>query len=131
MGYACYYIGEHDRFCGYGVPCICEHPDCTEEIDRGLGHACGDEPAGRGDYGCGLYFCSQHLPGYRKPRGADRYHQFCQRCANYKPPFKPKPETTEWMRHILKDKSWKEWRAENPAKVQQYREQVRKNRLTQ
>lgn len=123
MGYACYYVHNHDRHCGYAVPAVCEHPDCNEEIDRGLSYVCGDEPGG-GEYGCGLYFCSRHMTGYRKPRGSDRYHQFCKRCHNYRSPFKPKPELREWMHWILKHPSWKDWRDENPQKVEEYRSSV-------
>lgn len=27
---------------GYMFPATCDHPDCLEEIDRGLSFACGD-----------------------------------------------------------------------------------------
>lgn len=123
MGYACYHVSEHDRFCGYGVPTICEHPKCNEEIDRGLAHACGDEPGGR-EAGCGLYFCSKHLPGYRKPRGDWRYRQLCHRCTAYRNPFPVKPELKRWMRWILTDGSWAEWRKEYPKDAEAYRAAV-------
>ncbi len=38
MSYAVGNCGKHKRHIGYGVPAICDHPDCTEEIDRGLGY---------------------------------------------------------------------------------------------
>jgi len=33
MGYQIYQVGK--RWGGYGVPAVCEHPDCDKEIDRG------------------------------------------------------------------------------------------------
>lgn len=57
MGYQVYEIG--NRFCGYGVPAFCEHPDCNREIDRGFAYACGGQP--EAEHGCDRYFCSEHL----------------------------------------------------------------------
>ncbi|NUK00583.1 hypothetical protein [Streptomyces lunaelactis] len=45
---------------GYGVQAVCEEPGCTEVIDRGLAYLCGQTPGGD-EYGCGGYFCPQHL----------------------------------------------------------------------
>lgn len=44
---------------GYGVDAQCEHPDCSEEIDRGLGWLCGSMHGDPED-GCGGYFCGNH-----------------------------------------------------------------------
>lgn len=61
MGWA--FCGEDTkgRSIGYGVPATCDHPGCTEKIDRGLGYACGamhgiDDPLGS----CEGYFCGKH-----------------------------------------------------------------------
>lgn len=51
---------------GYGVAAICEHPTCTEQIDRGLAYLCG-ETHGDNENGCGGYFCGNHL--YMAPEG--------------------------------------------------------------
>lgn len=62
MGYA-YYTLPDGREAGYGVEAECDHPDCTEQIDRGLGYLCGNDPDGYRDDsepGCGRYFCGQH-----------------------------------------------------------------------
>lgn len=62
MGYASYEItrnGEKIQ-AGYGVEAECEKDGCTERIDRGLAHLCGQTPGGD-EYGCGGYFCEQHL----------------------------------------------------------------------
>jgi hypothetical protein len=48
------------RDIGYGASAHCDQPECNAEIDRGLGHVCGDMHGG-GEYGCGKYFCGSHL----------------------------------------------------------------------
>lgn len=48
------------REVGYAVDAECDHPDCHEEIDRGLAYCCGGMHDG-GEHGCGGYFCSAHL----------------------------------------------------------------------
>lgn len=115
MGWSIGYDNNWKRDVGYGVPAICDQPKCTAEIDRGLSFVCGGDPYG-GDYGCGLYFCSQHL-FYRQPRGAESHIQLCPRCYAYKSPYNPKPDTKEWVKWKLKDKSWEKWRKENPEEV--------------
>jgi hypothetical protein len=122
-------VGENSagRDIGYGVPCICDHPGCGEEINRGLSHVCGDMHDG-GERGCGLYFCEAHLhihsdEGALGPNGAPRYgvHQLCERCQRGEPPFVPTADTTEWLTHKLTDESWQRWRNENPEALAQLR----------
>lgn len=93
------------RDIGYGVPAICDHPKCSEKIDRGLSYVCGGEPYG-GEKGCGLFFCPEHLTA----------SGVCRRCATKKKPFEPKPDTPEWINHKATDPSWAEWRKEQEAK---------------
>lgn len=65
MGYAYYEVTRRDGEtieAGYGVEAVCEEDGCTEKIDRGLGCLCGGMPGGD-EYGCGGYFCGQHLYG--------------------------------------------------------------------
>jgi hypothetical protein len=79
MGYACYEIirnGETIQ-AGYSVEAVCEEPGCTEQIDRGLGHLCGDTPGGD-EYGCGGYFCAKHL---FLGSGAPVDSGLCDRCS--------------------------------------------------
>lgn len=133
MGYQVYKVGH--RFGGYGVPSYCEHPDCNEEIDRGVSYACGGEPFS--EHGCDMYFCSKHLDYcYFKPDGSRCRHkndcdcelvQLCERCAKGKKQFPYKPEHPEWVAHILKDKSWGKWRKENRAKVKELSDLVDKS----
>lgn len=110
MGWSVGYDPRWKRDIGYGVPAICDHPRCTKEIDRGLGCVCGGEPYG-GEKGCGLYFCAAHLIGA---------NQRCPKCSRYDyTPYKPKPDTREWINHKLTDETWKQWRDENPEEVRQ------------
>ncbi|MFD7860954.1 hypothetical protein [Streptomyces sp. NPDC059783] len=71
MGYARYEITRNGQTieAGYTVPTTCEQPGCTEQIDRGLGHLCGETPGGD-EFGCGGYFCGQHLYGFGEGRCA-------------------------------------------------------------
>ncbi len=114
MGYQVYKVGE--RWAGYGVPTVCEYPTCNEEIDRGMAYACGGEPFS--EVGCDRYFCEKHRVSHGFNRGGYReYVEVCERCDKKKPPFPYKTESTKWVKHLLTDKSWKEWREKNPDEV--------------
>lgn len=112
-------IGYDENWCrdiGYGVPCVCDHPGCDAQIHRGIAHVCGGEPRG-GEDGCGLFFCSKHLV-----LGVEnKDHQVCERCAEGKEPFEPKPDAREWIEHKLNDPSWQQWRDENQTEVAELR----------
>jgi hypothetical protein len=110
-------IGEFEgRDIGYGVPAICDQPDCDEQIDRGLSYVCGSEAYG-GENGCGLFFCEKH----RSFAEDDNIKgMLCERCCEYFDeglenctPFDPKPDTPEWIHHKMTHESWAEWRKEN------------------
>lgn len=63
MGYG-YYVLPDGREAGYGVEAECDVPGCAVKIDRGLGYLCGRSPDGHRDsdeYGCGRYFCGEHM----------------------------------------------------------------------
>lgn len=140
MGYQVYRVKKTSggyRFAGYGVPAICEHPDCNKEIDRGMSYACGGEPFS--DFGCDRYFCEAHLhyTGIDETKGAICRHrndcdcesvQLCDKCRDPKSKgyYPYKEETKEWCRHVLKDASWKEWRDENPEMVEDYKKIIAK-----
>ncbi len=98
-----------ERWAGYGVPAVCDYPDCTTKIDRGLAYKCEgdlmyaddedeDDEGTRGD-ACGLYFCTEHSP--HSLHGED---------------VTPKPDTPQWINHLLTDDSWWAWRCFNPQK---------------
>lgn len=113
MGWGIYEV-EGGRDAGYQVPAICDHPGCEAEIDRGVSYACGGEPRG-GEYGCGLYFCSEHL--FYKDVGDRHFVQTCERCLKDQEPFDPKPDALMWVGWKLQHESWQEWRDENPEEV--------------
>lgn len=101
------------RWVGYGVPSVCDQPTCEAEIDRGLSYVCGGMHGG-GESGCGRYFCDKHLY-YLDDESDDA--EVCAQCLGGKPPFDPKPDTAEWVEHMLTDGSWAKWRQENAAEV--------------
>jgi hypothetical protein len=118
MGWSIGFDSNWDRDIGYGVPCECDHPGCSKNIDRGLAHVCGGEPYG-GEVGCGLFFCGAHL---WMARGT----QVCNRCRRYRSPYKhPKPDVAGWVRWKLRHASWATWRRENPDSVANMRHQLR------
>jgi hypothetical protein len=112
---------------------VCEYPRCSKEIDRGFPYACGGEPFS--ELGCDRYFCSKHLYlNCFKCDGTSDHcdHEIskkgkvtcechcvfvCKRCGAGKEPYPYKPETKEWVKHLLTDESWKEWRKKNPQEV--------------
>jgi hypothetical protein len=61
MGYARYDTPAGPA--GYAVTDTCHKSDCTTHIDRGLAYLCGDTPGTEGEYGCGLWYCGDHLLG--------------------------------------------------------------------
>jgi hypothetical protein len=109
MGWSIGFDSRHKRDIGYGVPAVCDYPDCNEQIDRGLGYVCGGEPYG-GERGCGLFFCCSH-------RYATQHGELCLQCRHGKSPFSPKPDVREWIEWKLTHESWQQWRDENPDLV--------------
>jgi len=108
MGWAIGYDDNWERDIGYGVPALCDYPDCSTEINRGLAYVCADQQPYGGENGCGLFFCSKHAePGT---------HQ-CARCQAEQDPFEAKPDILLWVRWKLVHESWEEWRKESPDQV--------------
>lgn len=69
MGFQRYRLPD-GRMAGYGVTATCDHPGCSATIDRGLGYLCGRDPDGHrdpDDYGCGRYYCYDHLGDHECP----------------------------------------------------------------
>ena len=108
MGWSIGWDSRWKRDIGYGVPALCDHPGCDEEIDRGLAFVCGGEPYGGGT-GCGLHFCASHLFLKQSLPG-----QHCELCVSEQGEvwFKPKPDLLEWCLWKLTDDSWHAWREE-------------------
>ena len=115
MGWAVGYDQDHDRFRGYGVPAYCDATGCGAEIDRGVGYACqGHECDIAGDgtlradreWPCSdldavdvtIFVCGNHT------------------CRDVDEANLP-PEHPDWVRHLLTDSSWQQWRDEHPEKV--------------
>lgn len=104
---------ENGRDIGYGVPALCDHPDCAKRIHRGLSFVCGVVNTEGEERGCGLHFCGSHL------RYSPKFGQLCFRCwPKLQAPFARKPDLVEWSFHKLTDSSWQAWRDENPAEVE-------------
>lgn len=113
MGYAVYEDIDArnqgvERWAGYGVPGICDMPTCTSEIFRGLDNKCEtiytynqEDDTEEEQPGCQLFFCEDH--------GDHEAHMESN----------PKPDTAQWMLHLLTDESWAAWRNEFPVKVKQ------------
>lgn len=119
MGYAVYEdrdARDHgvERWAGYGVPAVCDRPECSATIDRGLAYKCeeytiydideeSDVETETEVEGCGLFFCGEH-EDHSTHEGA-----------------MPKPDTAEWNTHVLTDDSWQQWREQNPERVARLR----------
>lgn len=65
------------RRIGYAFEAVCDHPECGEKIDRGLGHACGNVHGGEG-LGCDGYFCEAHAANSVKRGGSEV--EVCDAC---------------------------------------------------
>lgn len=74
------------------------------------------------EYGCGQYFCEDHLV-YKEIDGET--HQLCERCAVpnhdgtdeiWPEPFPAKPEHPDWLSWQMTDPSWADWRQEQGFK---------------
>ncbi|NKS29300.1 hypothetical protein GS534_00985 [Rhodococcus hoagii] len=113
MGWSIGFDEKWGRDIGYGVPACCDHPGCSERIDRGLDYVCGGEPYG-GEQGCGLYLCGRHL-------ALSVVTQQCERCAADSRPFEPSADLPEWLEWKLTDPSWAAWREANPGHVREMR----------
>ena len=77
MGYASYTVHRNGQKieAGYAVEDTCNEEGCPADIDRGLAYLCGETPGGD-EYGCGGYFCGEHLRF--SPREGEP--QMCKRC---------------------------------------------------
>jgi hypothetical protein len=116
MGYEIYWDEEHKRWSGYGVIAYCEFPGCNKTIDRGVSYICGGDPYN--DRGCGLFFCPDHLEWHSK------LPQLCKRCSTRKKPYNQKSEHPDWIKHLLADDSWEEWREENKEAVEKMKSEL-------
>lgn len=78
-----------------------------------------------GEYGCGLYFCGEHLLVRLLGRldGEAKRPQLCDRCIKRTEddddfePYEPKPDVLQWIGWKLQQESWLAWREENPEET--------------
>jgi hypothetical protein len=99
MGYSVYWA--NGRWQGYGVPAYCDYPGCKEKIDRGMGWQHKEEKEFSDPY---TFCCSKHCHEPLESFYVDT-----------------EIEHPEWLKHILTDDSWKQWRDEKPEIVERYR----------
>jgi hypothetical protein len=119
MGWSIGFDSSHSRDIGYGVPAVCDHPECDKRIDRGLDHVCANQEPYGGE-GCGLYFCGEHKGFYREvdwngegEEPEPEISDCCERCRDGLDPFPAKPDLPIWTKFKMTDKSWRGWRKEN------------------
>lgn len=70
---------------GYNVVAVCDQPDCTTTIDRGVSYLCGGgaRVGTPENPGCGLHFCTDHLMFATDPRPGSMQlwsPQLCPAC---------------------------------------------------
>lgn len=140
MSWAIGFSKNQNRDVGYSVSAICDHPGCAVEIDRGLGYICCENINHNAT--CGAFYCAEHRENYvygdevedmdedeLEALGIDPNESAVQdaiddceivRCKHE--PIEPGKESAAWLKHVLKDPSWEQWRQENPAQVTAYRE---------
>ena len=73
---------EGDQEIGYSISAKCDLDGCEVDIDRGLSYVCGSDPYG-GEYGCGGFFCADHLSWYSYWEEDGEEHlspQMCPAC---------------------------------------------------
>lgn len=90
MGWADCGTDDLGRPIGYAFEAECDHPECQEEIDRGLAYCCGgmhgNEPMfnAEGEFinACGRYFCEKHrtfVVAYEADGTLDGF-EVCEAC---------------------------------------------------
>ena len=102
MSDQCYFNGSNQRWQGDAVPGECDYIGCYEDIERGPSFAC-VEP----DCGCRLFFCYNHLGFIHDENSTEA-----------------KPDSIEWLEHILTNDDWEVFRQNYPNRVGKYRELV-------
>ena len=143
MSWVIGFNSEQKRHIGYGVLAICDHPECTVEIDRGLGYMCGE--GFNHNASCHGYFCAEHRENYVygdeiddmqgeelealgiDPESKEVYDAVengdIVRCRHE--PIQPNKESASWLEWVLSEDSWAKWREENPKKVAAYQDALK------
>lgn len=79
MGWGNCGTDSNGRPIGYVHEAECDHPDCSEKIDRGLSYVCGDMH-GEDEVSCERYFCAKHRQEWVKQCDG-RITVICDNCA--------------------------------------------------
>jgi len=67
------------REVGYNIEAVCDEADCGAAIDRGLAYVCGGMHEGD-EFGCGNYYCHDHLFFVEENAGVLPRGMLCGRC---------------------------------------------------
>lgn len=135
MGYSIGYCKTHKRDIGYGVPAPCDHPECNEIIDRGMGYACCE--GFNHSANCKGYFCEEHRWNYvlqdelehmspeeLEALGLSADAQALDedsgiiRCRHT---IQPHKEAVVWLEYILNDESWEKFRTKFPERMERFK----------
>ncbi|MEK2181494.1 hypothetical protein WOC04_22035 [Vibrio parahaemolyticus] len=79
MGWANCGQDRKGRYIGYAVDAICDHPECSKEINRGLAYVCGTMH-GDDEISCEKYFCEEHKGNFVQLDDG-RFTTICDACA--------------------------------------------------
>lgn len=106
MGWA-YGINTDGREVGYSVEATCDHEGCAAKIDRGLGYVCGSMHDGD-EYGCGRYFCGEHLGYWFWGDEEIPSPQLCEECGARFETATERPTPPEWFEDRVALETWQE-----------------------
>ena len=131
---------EQNRDVGYGVPAICDHPGCSNAINRGIGYLCCEDISHVAS--CQGYFCEDHRHNYTlgdeledmEPEELEELEELGVNIDDPETQLRiaegdiirchhqaiERKESAVWLEHCLTDDSWETWRNQNPAMVTAY-----------
>lgn len=95
------------RFIGYAVEAYCDQEGCNNVINRGMDYQCGD---------CQGYFCYDCLSQHGKVEielDDDWKNEFGEASSGCTHNAVWKNHHPDFLRHLLTDSSWADWRAGN------------------
>lgn len=95
------------RFIGYSVEAYCDQDGCNNVINRGMDYQCGD---------CQGYFCYDCLSTHGKVEielDEEWKHEFGEASSGCTHNGVWKDHHPDFLRHLLTDESWANWRIRN------------------
>lgn len=112
MGWANCGEDSKGRPIGYAHDATCDHPGCTEQINRGLAYACGGMH-GDTEYSCEGYFCEKHRQQCLPVDG--RLQQVCDACyAEWRAYAIANPDDSEELIKYFVDWEGEDWAEPDP-----------------